>query len=188
MHDPFQTYSSLMGLYQNPYAINPLTAMGIQQGMGGGWGQQPQQSGFPGYGGLGGSPFHPWQIAQQPQQLYGSPQGQQNPYFGGGQHPLQHLAQHPLLALALQNPLLNPVLAQQFQSWYPQIAAQYGYGAQGGQPFGQGISPQSQVGNPLLQTGYPLAPQTWIGQQGLGGIFSQLGGRGLQGMSPWGGF
>ena len=106
-----------------------------------------------------------------------------------GQHPLQHLVQNPLLALAaLQNPLLNPILAQQYL--YPQIASQYGYGQQTGQPFGQSISPVAQA-NPLLQqqTGYPLAPQTWIGQQGLGGgMFSHLGGRGLQGISPWGGF
>ena len=178
MHDPYQMYSSLLGMHQNPYAINPLAAIGGPQGIAGGWGQQN-----PFFGG-GQNPLQ--QLTQNPlQQLT--------------QNPLQQLAQHPLLTLALQNPLLGHVLAQQYLS--SQIAPQYGYTQQVGQPFGQqgglpfgqqfgqGISPFAQVGNPLLQTGYPLAPQTWIGQQGLGGgVFSHLGGRGLQGSSPWGGF
>jgi hypothetical protein len=74
-----------------------------------------------------------------------------------------------------------------------------------GQFFGQGGSPFGQIGQPYgqqqygQQIGYPLAPQTWVGQPGLFGggqgfgqfnnpQLSQLGFRPFQvpGISPWG--
>jgi hypothetical protein len=122
-----------------------------------------------------------------PQQIGISPQV--NPWQN------QFIAQNPLVA-ALQNPLLNPILAQQLalqavsqQYAQPQLGqTQYGQLQQYGQPqfgqtwpvhtqFGQIGSPfgQTPYGQAGMQTGYPLAPQSWVGQAGL----SQLAGRGL---------
>jgi hypothetical protein len=89
-----------------------------------------------------------------------------------------------------QNPLLNPILAQQLAlqaSGYgqPQFAQpqygqpQYGqvgsvFGQQTGLPFGPGV---------FAQGGYPLAPQSWVGQPMAGQIhphhLSHLAARGL---------
>lgn len=109
----------------------------------------------------------------------------QNPLAAIGlQNPILS-QQNPLYSQGLQNPLLNPILAQYYQSQYPQI----GYG--GVTQFGQG--------SPFGQIGYPLAPQSWIGPQGVAGgtpfgqtnpLLSQLTGRGFQGhgISPWSAF
>jgi hypothetical protein len=187
MHDPFQTYSQLgahpamagaLGL--NPL-INPITA-GISS-------LGPQQV-SPVFGGHIPQQLHPLQQLQQLQQLaavmaaaQASPQPGLSPLAMGWHNPWTSIAlQHPLLAQSLYNPLINPVLAQQYyQSQYPQI----GYA---------GLSPFGQAGSPFGQTGYPLAPQSWVGQQGSSGVFGQghplqtpFAGRGFQGygFSPW---
>ena len=200
MHDPFQTFSPL-GAYpgmtgalgMNPATLNPLA---------GGISPFGQQTGI-GYGGL--IPHLQQQQLQQhlqqqlqqhllQQQLQQHLQqmqlaailGQSNPQTLGWQNPLAAIGQlqNPLISQGLQNPLLNPILAQHYQQQYPLLG---------------GVSPFSQIGSPFAQTGYPLAPQTWIGQQGAGfggplmqgnPSFSHLGGRGLQGhgISPWSGF
>ena len=207
MHDPFQTYS-MLGAYPgftsalgvNPAALNPLA---------GGISPFGQQQGIQGYGGVNPQQLQQQQLQQQLQQLQQQQLQQHllqqqlqlaailaqatNPQLAGvtgWNNPLATigLQQNPLISQVLQNPLLNPILAQHYQQQqqYPQI------GLGGGSPFGQ-------IGSPFGQTGYPLAPQSWIGQQGLGvgspfgqghPLLSQLGGRGVQGhgMSPWSGF
>lgn len=61
-----------------------------------------------------------------------------------------------------QNPQVNPILAQQLALQAAAAYAQPQYG-QFGSPFGQPFnSPLAQ--NPFAQTGYPLAPQSWVGQ------------------------
>jgi len=192
MHDPFQTHS-MWGGYPgvtaglNPMMLNPLTA-------GSPYGQPFGAPGIPGYGGIHPQQLQQQHLHQQLQQLQlaalltsqaGIPQlFGQSPFTSGWQNPLLS-QQNPLLSQSLQNPLLNPILAQYYQSQYPQA----GYG---------NVSPFGQTGSPFGQTGYPLAPQSWIGQQGLGGspfgqghpLLSQLVGRGFQGhgISPWSGF
>jgi hypothetical protein len=217
MHDPFQTHS-MWGAYPgttggNPLAINPLIA-GIS-------GQQIGNPGIFGYGGIHPQQLQQLQQQQQLQQLQqlqqhvqqlqlaallasqtgGQQWGGQSPFMTGLQNPLSAIGLHnplpyqqnPFLSQhLLQNPLLNPIVQQYYQSQqYPQI----GYGS---------VSPFGQVGSPFGQAGYPLAPQSWIGQQGLGGaspfgqghpllsqlVGSPLVGRGFQGhgVSPWSAF
>lgn len=196
-HDPFQTYSGI-----NPLAtLNPWTVAALQAGVP--YGVAPhlgQQQGIPMFGGV-----HPQQQLQamlasqmlHPLALAAIGAGWQHQL--GGQQPFggQH---NPLLTM--QNPLLNPILAQQYYSSLYQQPTHIGspggqFGSPFGQtsPFGQIGSPFGQIGSPFAQTGYPLAPQTWIGQTGLGGGYGQnpllasLAGRGHgQGPSPWGGF
>jgi hypothetical protein len=63
-----------------------------------------------------------------------------------------------------QNPLVNPILAQQLAQ---QAASAYGQPpyAQIGPAFGQQNNlPFAQM--PFAQTGYQLAPQSWVGQAG----------------------
>jgi hypothetical protein len=199
-HDPFQTYSGI-----NPLAtLNPWTvAAGMQTGVP--YGVTPhlgQQQSAPMFGGihpqqqlqaiLASQMLHPLALAAiaggWQHQMGGGPQA-----FGGQHNPM----------LTMQNPLLNPILAQQYYSSLYQQPTHTGspfgqFGSpfgQGGSPFGQGGSPFGQIGSPFGQTGYPLAPQTWIGQTGLGGGYGQnpllasLIGRGYgQGSLPWGGF
>jgi hypothetical protein len=63
-----------------------------------------------------------------------------------------------------QNPLVNPILAQQLALQAVSAYAQPQFG-QLGSPFGQQYnSPFAQ--NPFAQTGYQLAPQSWVGQAG----------------------
>jgi hypothetical protein len=95
--------------------------------------------------------------------------GLQQPFGGIQQNPLAAL-QNPLIAATLQNPLLNPLVAQT-------LGAHLQQGGIGTSPFGQ--------------TGYPLAPQSWIGQAGQTGqihpLYQQLlAQRGLTGINPWG--
>jgi hypothetical protein len=221
MHDPFQTYATLgsyygmptpIGLpYQaqqgsaiNPAALNPLTAI---------LGQIPQvgQSPFGQYPGQG--LINPQQLQQQLQQQQLQQQLQQlqlaqalasqaaipqllglSQFAGGFQNPLlAALVNNPLLAAGLQH---GGAIGQQPFGQQP-----FGQQAFGQQPFGlQQYSPYQQHGqiSPFGGVGYPLAPQSWIGQgspfgvgQGFGAIqplLSQWSQRPFQsqGISPWG--
>jgi hypothetical protein len=183
-YDPLQTqltmgaYSGATNPFGSPYtafqpAINPASfnpfAGPAQTGAISPFGQQGYP-GIPNYGAIAQQ-----QQLQQLQQLalllasqggipqafgmsphgWQNPQVMQNPQFG----------QNPLFA---QNPLLNPVLAQQLalqavsQYMQPQYGQpQYGQGGPGYPQFGQpGALPYS-------QQGYPLAPQSWVGQAGI---------------------
>lgn len=133
-----------------------------------------------------------------------------------GLSPLAGLQHHPILAALLQNPLITAGLQAQLgqQSQYgqqlpfgqPQFGQQLPFGQQpqfgqqphslysqlgqiGGLGFGQG--------GPGAGIGYPLAPQSWVGQagqwsgQGYGQVhplLAQLTARAYQGqgLSPWG--
>lgn len=195
MHDPFQNYANMLPTYggaspygqgsayaqgspYNPLAtINPFAALGISP-----------QAGQLGYG------LHPAQSFVNPQQLI-NPQLQLlaalaaqaatpqlpgfSPLAAGPQNPMAALLANPLIAAGLHAQLAPPL-----QSSYPQ------FGQFGGSPFGQP--------GPTAGVGYPLAPQSWVGQgnqvgagQGYGQIhplLSQLTARAFpgQGISPWG--
>jgi len=178
MHDPFQNYATL----------------GSHYGMQAPFGQQYPQIQNPLLLGLA-------QLAQTggiPQQFGQSIYGQ-NPGQGFVNQQQLQLAQlvanNPLLAASLLN---NPLVAATLHSQ-----------SFGGNQFGmQQQYPQiGQMGSPFGQIGYPLAPQSWIGQGGGqfgigqgGGQFGigqgggQFGiGQGFgqrpfqpQGLSPWG--
>jgi hypothetical protein len=147
------------------------------------------------------------------QQPYGLGQGLINPQQlqlaalasqAGFQHPLlaAALLNHPLIAAGLHQAALGsygqPQFGLQQHSPYQQFGQMGSPFGQMGSPFGQQTgSPFGQMGSPFGQAGYPLAPQSWIGQggpfgggQGIGQInpwLSQLG-RPFQGqgLSPWG--
>jgi hypothetical protein len=190
MHDPFQTYATL----GQQYGGQPF---GGQQFGGQHYGM-PSQIGLQYPQQLQVNPLAALQLAQ----AAGIPQQLGQSVFG--QNPLQSLVnpqqqQLQLAALVANNPMLaasllnNPLVAaslhaqaygNQFgvQQQYPQI------GQQIGSPFG----------SPFGQIGYPLAPQSWIGQgvpfgapQAFGQINpfqQQVGQRPFQGqgISPWG--
>jgi hypothetical protein len=88
--------------------------------------------------------------------------------------------------LALQNPLLaasllsNPLIAAGLHSQAPGPYGVPQAGFQSPSPYTHG-----QMGSPFGQIGFPLAPQSWIGQ---GGLQPQLIPRPFQaqGPSPWG--
>lgn len=206
-HDPLQTYA-MFGAYpgvptfqpftqqnygQLPIGINPLAIQQLQQlssllaaqtnpqwqGAGSFQGQQnpfggQQQNPF---GGQQQNPFAALQqnpFAALQQNPYGGQQqnpfgGQQNPFGGLQQNPFAALQQNPLLAATLQNPMLHPLVAQ---------------------TLGQHLQPGFGGGTPYGQTGYPLAPQSWIGQGGIGQILplyqQLLAQRGVTGINPWG--
>ena len=161
-HDPFQTYMhygvpSPLGLQypsQQPSAINPVVAaLNAILGLS----PMAQGAGIPQ---AGPSPYgmNPTQNGMNPTQSFINP---------------QQLQQATLLAL--QNPLLaasilnNPLIAAGLHSQAP--------GPYGVPQFGL----QSQMGSPFGQIGFPLAPQSWIGQGGLIPRPFQA-----QGPSPWG--
>jgi len=181
MHDPFQNYATLgqhygmqapIGLQyppiQNP-AVNPLLGLDQLAQTGG----IPQQLGPSIYG-------------QNPVQGFVNPQQQQLQQL----QLAQLVANNPLLAASLlSNPLVAASLhaqsfgSQQFgQQQYPPQFGQQQYPPQIGQQIGQ-------LGSPFGQIGYPLAPQSWIGQ-GVGqfGVGQGFGQRPFQtqGFSPWG--
>ena len=122
----------------------------------------------------------------------GIPQVGQSPYGMNPGHPgLANPQQLQLASLLASNPVLaasllsNPMVAASLHS---QALGSYGvpqFGLQ--QPS---LNPQiGQIGSPFGQIGYPLAPQTWIGQ-GFGPVHSlqsQLIPRPFQaqGLSPW---
>jgi hypothetical protein len=165
MHDPFQTYAAFGQHYGVPspiglqypqlqQQINPLQALAQMAQTGG-----IQQ--------LGLSP-------------YGSPYGQNlgQPFINPQQVQLAALvANNPLLlASVLSNPLVAASLQQGVQALglQQQVSPYQQIGQQIGSPFGQ---------TPFGQTGYPLAPQSWIGQAGQ---FGQQRPFQAQGFSPWG--
>jgi hypothetical protein len=168
-HDPYQTYSvwgtypgqtnplaalqgglnPVAGLHQqvgNPFATNPYFNQnpGLNPGIGqmSGIQQNPLQGypGIPGYGGI-----HPQQLlaavllAQAG--LYGGLQ--QNPLLGQQQNPFSGLHQQSLNPLVASNPILAQLAGQGLppQTWLgqPQFGAQSQFGAQTPfGPFGQG--------------------------------------------------
>ena len=200
MHDPFQTYSSLGSYYGIPAGYGTPGAIGSPSL------QSPALSlaGLnPIAGILGGHMGQPYT---------GFPA--MAPFTPGLQNPLVAALSNPYIAAALQNQL-NPVLAlaqqvltqqalaqqlapanspfQQYQQPQPfgQINSAFGQPlGQIGSPFNQGFG---QGFSPFGQTGYPLAPQSWVGQQGGGQgpqqlhpLLSQLTGRPGTGISPFG--
>jgi hypothetical protein len=117
--------------------------------------------------------------------------GLQNP-LTGLQNPLAGL-QNPLAGAGFENPLLNPL--SQFNPVFGQTPFQqqiYGliphttpFGPQVGQ-FGPQVGqfgPQvGQPGLPYLQAGQGLAPQSWVGQPVINPLIAQqLAARGLHG-------
>ncbi len=226
-HDPMQTLATLgayqgvatpYGLPQTAFqttGINPLLQGYSQLGQQG-YGAVP-------YGGINPQQqqqYNPWQ--QNPYLQHQLGIGIQNPLVAAGlQNPL--LQQNPFVQQnpLLQNPLVNPIqaqihaqivaqqVAQQLaaqqvaqQLAAQQVAQQLAQQQQLGlQPYGVHvpgmISPVGHLGAQFGQSGFPLAPQTWVGQgaQFGGGIgygqvhpLAHLAGRGLQagGFSPWG--
>jgi hypothetical protein len=193
-------YAALQASALNPAgALNALAAtLGISNPAIGV--SQAGQSPYPGISALGGNPQQLQQLQQQQlqqlQQLQAAsilaaqaaiPQLTGAASFGQGQHNPLAAVHNALVAAALQNPLLTPVLAQlgyQSNGIYGQIgqngspfnqqqgqaygqqqnpfAQQQGqaYGQQQNSPYGQ------QQGSPYGQAGYPLAPQSWVGQAG----------------------
>jgi len=162
MHDPFQTYAATLGQpFGGQHYGTPQIGLPTQIGL-----QYPQQ--------LQVNPLAALQLAQAagiPQQLGQSVFGQ-NPQQG-----LVNPQQLQLAALVASNPALaaalltNPLVAATLQ------AQAYGnqYGVQQQYPqIGQ------QVGSPFGQIGYPMAPQSWIGQ---GGQFG--GGQGFGQVNPF---
>lgn len=194
MHDPFQSYSTLGA---NPGITGALGLNPLGFGQLGGFSPFGQQFGQ--QQGMGQGGIHPQQLQQQlqhqlQQQLLqhqlqqlqlATLLAQTNPHvlglsqFAGGWHnPIASIGlQNPVLSQILQNPyasqiLQNPLVSQQLLNplaaqYYPQQYPQIGLGGQS--PFGQIGSPYGQIGSPFGQSLHSLAPQSWIGQQGLGG-------------------
>ena len=178
-HDPFQNYATLGSYYGMPApiglqypslqtsAINPATAINPLLGL-----SPMAQGGFPQVGPspYGPNPGHPSLANQQQLQLaslLASQVGFQNPVLAAS------LLSNPLIAASLHAQALGsygvPQFGLQQPSLYPQIGP---------------------MGSPFGQIGYPLAPQSWIGQ-GFGPVHalqSQLIPRPFQapGLSPWG--
>ncbi|MCU1258173.1 MAG: hypothetical protein JWO80_1058 [Bryobacterales bacterium] len=210
-YDPYQTYPTFGGYpgAMNPFhtphtalqtsAINPTAAwnpMSANQGMSPGFGSsQWGQQGYPGVTNFGGiNPQSQYAAAVPPQAI------PQWPGLSPGLVGFQNGLQNPLLLLAQQ------LAAQQLVA--QQLAAQQG--AFGGQQFGlqpgqfipqagqyphigvagQHIPPFALTGSPYgNQIGYPLAPQSWVGQANPV-LLSQLTARALQaqGFPPGPGF
>jgi len=203
MHDPFQTYTTLGSYYgiptqmgfQHPQfqnaGINPAAAFNPLFGLPQAGGQQLGQSPFGQGAGLGF--INPQQLQQQ--------QWQQQQLQLASLLASQGAFQNPLLASLLSNPLIAASLHSPFAGYGgPQLGQQQQLHPQIGQfpQMGQMGSPFGQMGSHFGQGGYPLAPQSWIGQggplgagQGFGQIHpfqSQLTQRPFQaqGFSPWG--
>ena len=204
-HDPLQTYA-MLGAYSGVPTLQPFTGQQHygQYGILNPLAQQqlltllgqtnPQLQGI--------SPFHLGGGAGLFQGAQHNPFGfqQQNP-FGGIQQFQQHnpfggIQQNPLAALqnpwlALQNPLLaatlqNPLLAATLQNPMPHPLLTQG--------IGQSPYQQQGIGGGYGQAGYPLAPQSWIGQGAQTGqinplLYQQLAARAFTpGIHPWTGF
>jgi hypothetical protein len=198
MYDPFQTYATLGSFYGIPTPIGvPHPAL---QGAMHAPTPNPQAA-F-----LGLSPLGQPGFAQYPgQALIGSPQLQQLQQLQlastlAAQAAIPQLLGLSPLAAGFQNQLLAA------QLYNPLISAGLNPAALGpnvGQPFGQPFSPYPQFGqigsSSYGQMGYPLAPQSWIGQSGHFGGGQVFGGahpllsqwsqrpfQSSQGLSPWG--
>lgn len=156
----------------NPAAFNPLAGIAQNGGISPFAPQQfgPQQfgpQGYPGaqqgYGATPGVVPNYGVVAQQQQQLQ---QLQQLASILAAQtlaaqalsaqNPIPQMFGPAAQPTPWQNPPLNPVLAQQLAM---QAVSQYAQPqiGQAGLPFGQ---------TPFAQFGYPLAPQSWVGQAG----------------------
>jgi hypothetical protein len=206
-YDPFQTYSAFGGYpgatnpFQTPYTslqsslFNPAAAWNPQAA-----GQVFGQQGYPGIPNYGGqqqqNPFQQQQnplliaaqqlaaqqqmIAQQiaAQQLAQQVAAQQGGFgLGGPQMGWQQAPFNPQI-----NPMLNPQFNPQFNPMLnPQAGLYQHHGHQGHFGLGGG---QQQL-SPFGQYGFPLAPQSWVGQPNPG-IQSQFGPRSLysQGITP----
>jgi len=166
-HDPFQTYNPLGQYYGIPTPIG-LQYPSLQNPVNPIAALNPALNPL-----LGQSPIT---------QMGGIPQMGQQPY-GQNVNP-QQLQLLTLLASLLSNPLVAASL-QHSQAFNPY-----------GQQFGQQQSFYPPIG-PQIGAGYPLAPQSWIGQGQFGGgqgfgqphpFLSQLSQRPFQaqGFSPWG--
>jgi len=172
----------------NPGQFNPFAGVAQTGGISP-FGQQGY-AGIPNYGAIA-QQQQLQQLQQQLQQLQQlasilasqaaiPPAGQMNPWQSQAQ---PNVFQNPLLG---QNPLVNPMLAQQLALQAGSIYGQPQYG-QIGSPFGQQNAPPFAqtpfAQTPFAQGGYPLAPQSWVGQQLPGQmhphLLSQLAGRGL---------
>jgi len=185
-YDPFQNYSQVGQYYGMPApislqyatpqtsAMNPAAAqnpfaanMGIPQ-------FSPNipitnglpQVGQPVYPGIPQGVVNPQQQQQQQQlqlaaaipQLFGA-----SPWAIALQNQLLTAALHnPLLSAGLQNQPMNPMLAASVSPFGQQIGWQH----QPHSPFQQNISPFQQNVSPFGQGGFPLAPQSWVGQAG----------------------
>jgi hypothetical protein len=126
-------------------------------------------------------------LGQSPMsQMAGIPQVGPSPY---GMNPIQSFINPQQLQQASLLVLQNPLLAASLLS-NPFVAAGLHspvHGPNGVPQFGL----QSPMGSPYGQIGFPLAPQSWIGQGGFGplqSLQSQLIPRPFQaqGPSPWG--
>jgi len=188
-YDPFQTHSALGAFpgtttpFQSPYSfqspytpLNPATAF------------NPLAAAYPPIAGISPQQLQLAQIlaarAAVPQLLAASSwtTGLNNPWLASA------VLQNPLIAAALENPLLSPLFAQtQFGLQPHQLNP---YMGQTIPQFGQIGSPYGQPGSPYGQIGPMLAPQSWVGQPGLYGshvpgqvhpLISQLVGRGFHG-------
>jgi hypothetical protein len=153
-YDPIHTYSALGGYsgIQNPYLTPYASLLNPALNPLAGISQLAQGIGIPQ---AGQSPFGGLQ--------QGFPQQQGISPFGGLNPLAMQLHQNPLILAALQNPWLAAQIGlpqlqqlQQQQVPYPQTG---------------------QFGNPFAQTGYPLAPQSWVGQVGQQQGFQPLGHR-----------
>ena len=174
-HDPFQNYATLGSYYGMPApiglqypslqasAINPATAVNPLLGLS----PMAQAGGIPQ---VGPAPYgvNAGQGLLNPQQLQlVSLLASQNPVLAAS------LLSNPLIAASLHSQALSPYGVPQFGLQQPSLYPQIG-----------------QIGSPFGQVGYPLAPQSWIGQ-GFGpvhGLQPQLIPRPFQaqGLSPWG--
>lgn len=186
--NPFSSpYSTIQTSAMNPAAaFNPLTAnAGAPWGVPSAFGQQPGQQGFQGIQGFSGIPNYggisPQQLqlaaalaaqAAAQQATFANPW--QNPFNGGLQSQVATAGwQNPFAMAALQNPLLNPVLAQIAASLGQQVGGQQIGGQQiGGQQLGgQQIAQQQpyfqQPYTPYAQPYQHLGHAGMMGQQGV---------------------
>jgi hypothetical protein len=216
MHDPFQTHPLMAAYYGLPGAAgigpasfqsaasNPMAGVNpIAAAFGSQTGQQPYM-GSPGLSGLAAGLQNPFVTGLVNPLVAAALQNQLNPGLAMAQHSLaQHILAQQVLAQLLATQANSPYQQYQQQPFgqaglpFGQQIGQAGlpFGQQIGQaglPFGQQIG---QTASPFGQIGYPLAPQSWVGQpSGLGSqpfaaqmqpLLSQLAGR-QAGMSPWG--
>jgi len=192
-HDPFQTYA-MLGAYSGIPAFQPFTQLNYGQYPGGlhpllhqqllssllGGQINPQLQGIsPFQTGqhslFGGFPQHAYGFQQHPLAALLNPQfALQNPVLQS------QLLQNPWIGATLHNPMLNPLIAQTIGMQSPYQLSPY---QQQQSPYQQGFP-----GSALGQTGYPLAPQSWIGQGQLNPLYQQLARAWMGGINPGAGY